>query len=675
MEYTYIILISLSLIFFTAISLTIVKIISTISKRVYLPSKSNLTKKFLTLCYNKVISNEVIKELEITQEIMINFLNLLQKLFESKFVAHFKVHQNNFVFQDSTEAFFPFIHQISKLKQIFKEKNLTEILQESHIKMIHIDKNKHRIGIPSDLSIISSEEVLKLCKELNVNTVILVPIYKDINISHMFLIFTQKLYVSDESLTVLNMLIDFLSLSILHISNKKITEELLKVKTENTKKEENIVTCEVTVDLKTNNIETTCNTIVISEIKTFLNLDEIIKETKKNRTAKFMKSVEIENGYQLLFDVNAEYLPENKVKMAISKFKYKLEKTEDTLIKIADLMEIPIVIVSKQNQKIISSNKKFKTTFPESEKYEDIQSLKASLKYIGEDIVVQNGMTFHLKKISTETTQIEGIIFYPIQIADRKTVIHLYNEAIRIRKLMNSINLYESKIESSNLDIYAKYQLSEQIMEIGGDFFIARDNGKKTIVGVFDVAGHSLSAGFLASVAKNIIEKNIQQNETINKILEELNESIFSINDKTLDPDTFSYITGIICEVDIEKMKAKIISAGHKYGLILKEDKTVQLENILHLNKPIGIKSNEKFEYHEIPISSKDKFFLYTDGIVELETSKGNEIDEFKIIDLIVFCKNLSIKDTIEEIFSYIKGLKEAKVKDDFIILGFKPKI
>ncbi|MFN4245024.1 MAG: PP2C family protein-serine/threonine phosphatase [Brevinematia bacterium] len=671
MEYSYILILLISILVSTLVLLRILKILS--SKRT-LSSKSNLSKRFLTFCYNRILSSKITTDIESYQEIMTNFLNLVQKLFESKFVVHFKVHQNTFTLQNSTEPFFPFLSSISKLKKIFSETNLTDLLPEIYIKALYIEKNKHRIAIPNDISIFTSKELKDTFRELNINTVILVPIYKDTIISNLFLIFTNKIYISEESLAILNTIIDFLSVSILLIANRKLTEELLKTTSESNQTRESVTTCELTIDLKTNDIETNCNIVTMSELKSFLNLEEIVKETKKTGSLKTMKNIEIENGYQILFDISAEYLADNKIKIKVSKFKYKLEKTEDTLVKIADLMEIPIVIISKQDQKIISSNKKFKALFPESNKYEDLQSLKSSLKYIGEEIIVQNEMTFHLKKISTETTQIEGIIFYPIQIADQRTVIHLYNEALRIRKLMNSMNLYESKSNSANLEIYVKYQLSEQIIQIGGDFFVAKDNGKKTIIGVFDVAGHSLSAGFLALMAKNIIEKGIQQQKTIEKIIEELNESIFSINDKTLDPDTFSYITGIICEVDVEKMKAKIISTGHRYGLILKEDSIIQILNTVPIHKPIGIKSNEKFEPYEIQISPTDKFFLYTDGIVELETPKGNQIDEFKIIDLIVFCKNLSIKDTIEEIFSYIKGLKEVKVKDDFVILGFKAK-
>lgn len=603
-------------------------------------------------------------------------MKLIQKLFESKLVIQVKSYHNKLVYQQSTEPFFPYIHQINSLKQIFSETDLREIFPEDIIKRLYLTNNKHRMAIPNDISIIKHPETKKMCKEINTNTIIFIPTYKENDLIHIFIVLTNRYNITDEEIIIVNILIDFLSVIHSYLSTRKSLEDILSKITKGILDyNENITSCEILIDTKLNNIiSTTCDNETITQIQKVIPLSEVIKLTKNLGMTKLMKSYETEEGDKFLFNILSENLTEERIKINLSKIKYRSEKVEETLIKISDYIRIPIVLSTKNTEDIVKMNYKFKEIFPEYELYSKLQEIKSNLKYISPNNVIKDDYVFSVEEVSTSGTDLKGLFFYPIQIANQKTVMHLYDEAIKIRKILSSINLYESKLSSKNLEIYVRYQLSEQMVEIGGDFFIVKDIGTKSIVGVFDVSGHSLSAGFLSANAKSIIDKSIQEHKNIQKALEDLNNFLSSINDAITDTEIFSYITGIMCEIDIEKMKAKFISAGHKYGVILKEDGITTLSDILPRSKPIGIKKDITFEVFETHINPNDKFFFYTDGIVELETTKGHQVDEAKIIDLIIFCKNLSIRDTIEEIFSYIKGLKEVKVKDDFVILGFKIK-
>lgn len=687
MEYAYLIIFTIVITLSTVIMIYLFK---SISKRMFSTSKVNLTKKFLTQCYktivlhlNKHLSNKPFNSSLITESILRNFLDLLQKLFDSKFVAHFKVEKNIFRFHSSTEPFFPFIASLSKLKSFLSEhNNLSEVIGTNIIKTLSLNNNKHRLSIPNDVSLLNSPELIELFKEINANTIIFVPIYKETDISDVFLVSTNRFSLQEESITITNILIDFVSLLLLHLSNKESLEELLskisilsKITIGDIEYGGKITSCEITLDARTNAIiSTNCPSEIIEEIKSNISFDELAKNVKTTGFFELLKSYETYDGQHNILYLHSEYLPNNQIRTKASRFRYKpTQSPEEILLDVADMIEIPIVIADKKSRKVIKANKKFKELFKEYTSYEDIESIKSNLKYISQNTIYQNEYVFSVKNISTDEPNLEGLVFYPVQVADQKTLMHIYDEAMKIRKIISSGNLYESQINSKNLEIYARYQPAEEIIEVGGDFFLIRDFGKKSVVCVFDVSGHSLSSGFLATNIKSILDKSLTENKDIQKSIEELNKFIYYLN-QNQNYEDFFYIVGIICEIDVEKMKAKLISTGHKYGVILKEDGITSIQEISHISKPIGMVKDAIFQINEIYIKPNDRFFLYTDGIVELENIHGHNIDEAKIIDLIVFCRNLSIKDTIEEIFSYIKGLKNAKIKDDFVILGFKAK-
>lgn len=676
MEYVYLIisLTGILLIF----SIILVLFVKSISRRIFSTSKANLAKGFLTYCYKILLGvvhgTRSFRIATLQDEIILNFLNLLQKIFDGKVVVEFRSHQSKFFFNLSTKPFFPFISPISRLLQLLHKYDLSELVSESLLKSLEIENNKSRVSVPSDISVISLDEVVKICKEINVNTVIFVPIYRDTEILSIFLVFTNRLNVSEEAFTVSDILIDFISLFLLYLANRRSIEELLtKTVSGMITLGENVISCEILLDTRTRDvITTTCDEETLSQVFEVIDLEELVKNTEKLGFSRVLKNYETEDS-QIFFSIYSECLRGDKIKVKVSKLRYRsLEKIEEILFKISDMIELPIVIVFSRDGRIAKLNEKFREIFGEYSTCNDLTTLMSEMKRVSEDVVVHKELFFRVKNIAVREIGLEGVFFYPLQVANQKAVRLLYDEATRVRKLVYSVNFYESNLVSKNLEVYARYQPSDELTEVGGDFFIIKDFGKKSAVGVFDVSGHGLSAGFLASNLKNILERDLAETKSIAKSIEELNNFVFSINEGIPDTDSYFYVTGILCEVDTEKMKLRLISAGHKYGIFLKENNITTLKDFLIPSKPIGIRKDQKFEIVELPISQTYKFFLYTDGIVELETENLGQVDEAKIVELIVFCKNFSIKDTIEEIFSYIKGLKEAKVKDDFVILGFR---
>lgn len=687
MEYAY-------LIIFTLVVIVLVFLFSytfrDIKKQNLTASKMNLAKRFLTLCYNAIptitlsSTHQHLRKthdehkgfIESTDDLLIELIRLLQKLFEARVVVVFKSLKGKFNYHLSTEPFFPFIASISKFIDLVSRMNLTDLLDESVIESLSRSKNKHRFAIPSNISVFKSKEVLKVLKEMNANFVVFIPIYKENDVAYLILVLTNEFKVYEELKIIVNLLIDFISIFLLYVHSRQILNDILSECAMNSSTEGlRILSCEMVFDTKTwHVVEKNCDERTFNRLYNLIDIETLKKSVARgDRVINMHSTFEHESGGVGFLSVVAELISENKLWVKASEFqRTSLQILDDVLIRISDMVELPIVIFDKYNRKVIRLNKKFREVFQGYEEYDDIEKLMSNLKYISEGRVIQSGIVFNINNVSVEETRLDYLLFYPLQVIDQRVAINLYDEAMKIRKLVSSMNLYESKSNYKNIEVYARYQPSDRVIEVGGDFFVVSEVGKKSFVGVFDVSGHSLSSGFLAVNVKSFIERSLSESKSIVKTTEELNNFIFSLNEN--EPEAFSYITGVLCEVDVEKMEFGFISAGHKYGVILKSDGVITLQDITHPSKPLGIKRDQKFESTRMTISEEDKFFLYTDGMVELEDKKGHNVDEAKVIDLIVFCRSLSIKETIEEIFSYIRGLREVSVKDDFVILGFKVK-
>lgn len=687
MEYAY-------LIIFVIVTIFVVFIFSYtfrgIKKQSLTTSKMNLAKRFLTLCYNAIPMITLSSThqhphkpydkhksfIESIDDLLIELIKLLQKLFEARVVVVFKSSKGNFSYHSSTDPFFPFMTGISKFIDLISRMKISDLLDESIIDSLSRSKNKHRFAIPSNISVFKSKEILKVLKEINADFAVFIPIYKENDITYLIIVLTNEFRVYDELKVIVNLLIDFISIFLIYVHSRQTLNDILSKCTMSGSIEGlGILSFEMVFDTKTWQVlERSCDEKTFNRVYNLIDIETLKKSVARgDRVVNMHSTFEREGGGTSFLNVIAELISENKLRVKASEFEQtSIQILDDVLIRISEMIEFPIVIFDKYNKKILKLNRKFREIFQGYEEHDNIETLMSSLKYISEGKVIQSGVVFTPKNVSVDETRLGGLLFYPLQMVDQRVAMNLYDEAMKIRKLVSSMNLYESQSNYKNIEFYARYQPSDRIIEVGGDFFVVREAGKKSFIGVFDISGHSLSSGFLAVNVKSFVERSLSESKSITKTAEELNNFIFSLNEN--EPDAFSYITGVLCEVDVERMEFKFISAGHKYGVTLKDDGIITFQDITHPSKPLGIKKDQKFEPTTITISDNDKFFLYTDGIVELEDKKGHNVDEAKVIDLIVFCRSLSIKETIDEIFSYIRGLRELNVKDDFVILGFKAK-
>ena len=201
------------------------------------------------------------------------------------------------------------------------------------------------------------------------------------------------------------------------------------------------------------------------------------------------------------------------------------------------------------------------------------------------------------------------------------------------------------------------------LQEAGGDFYevlpISDD-----IYGYFiaDFSGHDISTSYLTTSVKALLKQNCSP-------IYQPQESIKMINDVLVEIlPTGKYLTATYVMFNKRKSQITIINAGHPPVCFVPAKGDPEL---IHLKGDvIGIFNDVLFGVKSLKVQEGDRFFLYTDGIIESTSEKivwteGSQ----KLLDACIETRSVPIRQAPEKILEMTcPDMK--KLEDDIVILG-----
>lgn len=201
------------------------------------------------------------------------------------------------------------------------------------------------------------------------------------------------------------------------------------------------------------------------------------------------------------------------------------------------------------------------------------------------------------------------------------------------------------------------------LLEAGGDFYdVLRIS--EHIFGYFvaDVSGHNLATGYMTSAVKALLKQNCiplyQPIETIGLI----NDVLMEI----LPPG--KYLTACYARLNRKTAKITIISCGHPPVVYLPrggKSRLVGLEGDV-----LGAFKDVYFGNQEIRVRKGDRFFLYSDGLIEEPGEK--KVWTARLDDLLKACDQLRDAPVGQVAESLIKLLHADKnqIEDDIVVMA-----
>jgi serine phosphatase RsbU (regulator of sigma subunit) len=129
------------------------------------------------------------------------------------------------------------------------------------------------------------------------------------------------------------------------------------------------------------------------------------------------------------------------------------------------------------------------------------------------------------------------------------------------------------------------------------------------------------------------------------------------------------FVTAAYLFVDTQNRKALYSAAGHPPLLRWRGSK---LERIESNGIVFGVMPDPDYPVCEMPISSGDRFVLYTDGVIEPENASGESFGDHKLEEVVRKYQSGPPSELVDQLLSEIRHWQPASMaqQDDITIIA-----
>ena len=172
------------------------------------------------------------------------------------------------------------------------------------------------------------------------------------------------------------------------------------------------------------------------------------------------------------------------------------------------------------------------------------------------------------------------------------------------------------------------------ITGLAGDFFqIIRIADDSAGILICDVMGHGVRAALVVAMLRGLLEKQAQSAADPSAFLKGLNSGLLSILRRA---GVVVFTTAFYAVVDLSAEILRYAVAGHPSGIVSGPDGIRQIATEDSERGPaIGLLEDAEFPPGELPLSEVSRLFLFTDGLIEVESESGATFPESRLMDVV----------------------------------------
>ncbi len=231
--------------------------------------------------------------------------------------------------------------------------------------------------------------------------------------------------------------------------------------------------------------------------------------------------------------------------------------------------------------------------------------------------------------------------------------------------------LIPKSLLTPDVDIAVSYRPMESV---GGDyakFYVSDDpDDRKLIFLISDVTGHGVAAALMVNRLHTEFEALARKAKSPGGLLKELN--IFILKDFE---NTNMYLSAVCGMISFDPPKFLYSNYGHpaQYLYYLRDHQIFNLEShttLLGIDLPDGGKIYEA----QAPYSHGDKLLLFTDGVLEIENSEGEQFGVERLRSFLKENAKLPSQDLNELLMRQLSLFSSGQFKDDVFILTIESK-
>jgi PAS domain S-box-containing protein len=205
-------------------------------------------------------------------------------------------------------------------------------------------------------------------------------------------------------------------------------------------------------------------------------------------------------------------------------------------------------------------------------------------------------------------------------------------------------------------------------------------NDRYTVFYVLDVSGHGVQASLLSVTLNHLLSPEAGRvsggasGESDNLSTVSPTEVLNYLNRQfPFDTAINQYFTLVYGVLDTFANRFRFIAAGHPAPLYVPAGKAPEFQDIS--NFPVGIVEDPSFRETAVQMSTGDRMYLYSDGLVEVSNVKGEHFGEERLAEELNKLRTNSLKSGLSSLIHQLRDWSgEDSFKDDVSILGFEIK-
>jgi len=218
---------------------------------------------------------------------------------------------------------------------------------------------------------------------------------------------------------------------------------------------------------------------------------------------------------------------------------------------------------------------------------------------------------------------------------------------------------------SLNKEDLEVYSFAHTAKEVGGDYLDVIDTEKGTYVIIADVSGKGLSAALYMVRLQALVNLLVQkEHPTPKDLFLQLNDFIKSnTKDKT-------FVTGCVAFFPNDKEEFEYVRAGHNIPILYNKERDATF-NLRANGFALGMTSTAMLQSHlevkKFHFKPGDSVLLYTDGLNEARSERGEEYGTERVESLMEIYGSLHSKTIVKKIQSSLESFIGSEAPADDI--------
>jgi len=225
--------------------------------------------------------------------------------------------------------------------------------------------------------------------------------------------------------------------------------------------------------------------------------------------------------------------------------------------------------------------------------------------------------------------------------------------------------------EESALRFVSKYLPTEAL---GGDFFhVAAISDTKAAVFICDVMGHGVRAALVTAIQRTLVEELQPVAHDPGEFLSQMNRALLSILRRTRSP---MFASAFYLVADVAAGEMRYANAGHPRPLHLRRSggSVGFLDGgNMRPGPALGVFDGTVYRTFAAPIAAEDLVLLFTDGLYEVESKKGELYDQTLLLRAVERRLYRPTEQIFEETIGEVRDFSATRsFEDDVCLVGME---